>query len=224
VTPPSNQLTTAGPPIGHFWDDPERPPRRPWYRRWVFWVGVVVVIGGAAAISDLPQHSTLTERVSAAATVVKQVNTDVHPCTFATAQAFSIYHGMTTGTFPAGDRGFVPGYLRDDERACTFASGTIYGMSTITLPNSTIGDDFSALIKAELQWSTSDAAAAMVDIRTLLKTPRNEAALKDLAKREKLLAHDRATAETQLRAVEHALEDSALPALNLPNLPVPSRS
>jgi hypothetical protein len=224
TTPPS--VTSSGPPIGRFWDDPEPSNRRhrPWYRRWPIWAGVAAVVAAASVISDLPQRSTLQDRVSSAASVVKQVNTDVHPCTFAASQSFSIYHGITTGTFPAAERGFIPGYLRDDQQACSFASGTIYGMSTITLPNSSVGNDLSSLIKAELEWATSDAVGAIVDIATLVKHPGEAKALRDLAKRERLLASDRATAEGQLRAAERTLQNSALPALNLPRLAAPPHS
>lgn len=223
TTPP--HVTSSGPPIGRFWDDPEpsRRRHRPWYRRWPVWAAVAVVVAGASVISDLPQRASLQDKVSSAASVVKQVNSDVHPCAYAAYQSFSIYHGISTGTFPASDRGYVPGYLRDDQQACSFASGTIYGMSTITLPNSNVGNDLSSLIKAELEWSTSDAVGAIVDIATLVKTPGDTKARQDLDKREQRLASDRATAEGQLRSAERTLQNSPLPALNLPKLPVPSK-
>lgn len=194
---------------------------RPWYRRWPLWVAVIVAIGAISVILDLPQHATLQDQASADAAIVNEIDTGIHACEFAVSQAFSIYHGYTTGTFPASDRSLVPQYLREDQQACSFATQSIFGLATITLPNSAPGRDLGSIIRSVLEWSTSDAVGAIDDINTLLHDPRTASALHDLSLRERTLASDRTAAERLWRAAERSLGGARLPSLHLPTLPVP---
>lgn len=197
-------------------------PTPPWYRRWwVLVAAVAVVVVVASVVSDLPRPNSVATKVAMTTTVLKQLNTDVHPCSFAASQSFSVYGQLKAGTFPPSDKALVPTYLSDDQRACSYEDQSIYSISTITVPNIAAGADLSALIRTVLQWSTSDAIGAIIDIRALVKQPADAKALRDLARRERSLASDRALAERQLRAAARTLGTATLPALGLPRLPTP---
>jgi hypothetical protein len=207
---------------GGRWIDPTAP-KAPWYRRWwLLAVAVVVVVVVASVVSDLPRPNSVATKVAMTATVLKQVNTDIHPCAFAAAQSFSAYDQLKAGTFPSGDKSLVPTYLSDDQRACSFEDQSIYSISTITVPNIPAGPDLSALIHSVLQWTTADAIGAIIDIETLVKHPDDAKASRDLAKRERSLASIRALAERQRHAAATTLGTAPLPALGLPRLPDPT--
>lgn len=202
-----------------------RPPKgRPWYRRWAVWVAAAVVVVGVSIVADLPTPQNLHQQASTAAAVVKEIVTGLHPCEYAATQSFTIYRRYVHGTFPQADRSYVPQYLREDQQACSFENTAIFGMSTITVPNSAAGARLNAIIKTTLDWATSDANGAIVDIQTLVVHPTDEKALRNLAKREHALAGDRATAVNDLRAAERDLHGSALPSLELPALSAPTTS
>ncbi|HLW45950.1 MAG TPA: hypothetical protein VKR78_07015 [Acidimicrobiales bacterium] len=204
-------------------DPTARPPgHRPWYRRWALLIVVVVGVVAASVITDLPTTQTLQDKVNTAAGVVKEIATGVHACAYATAESFTIYGRYTKGTFPASARSLVPKYLNDDRQACTLGSQTIFGMSTITVPNSPTGAQLTGVIKYVLEWSTSDAVGAIIDIQTLVHNPTDAKVLSDLSTRERRLASDRAAAERDLRLAERDLHGSQLPSLGLPTLPAPA--
>jgi len=187
------------------------------------WTAVVLIVAvGASILSDLPTHATPAQRAREVATVVRQINTDLHACVFAASQSFTIYRQITAGTFPPGDRALVPRYLSDDQQACSFEDQSIYSVSTITIPNISAGSDLTALVKAVLEWSTSDAVGAIVDIETLVKSPHDARVLRDLAKRERMLASDRALAEHDLRAADRTVGTEPIPNVALPALPHPN--
>lgn len=203
-------------------DRPPRPPG-PWYRRWPALIAALILIGIAASVvSDLPRGSTPTDHAVMLGGAIKGLNTDTHACAYATTQAFSIYRRLGKGTFPSNDRTLVPKYLADDQQACSYEDQSIYSISTITVPNVPGGADVSSAITAALKWATSDAVGAIIDIETLVKHPGNAAASHDLAKREKLLATDRARCEHRLHAASVAVGAGTLPALGLPKLPTPT--
>lgn len=203
-----------------FADPAGRPgPRPPWYRRWPAFIAAFVVVGIiASVISDLPRGTSTTDHAVLIRGAVKGLNTDTHPCAFATSQAFSIYRRMSNGTFPKADQPLVPKYLSDDQTACSYEDEAIYSISTITVPNVPGGPDVSSAITAALKWATSDAVGAIIDIEKLVKHPANASARHDLASRERLLATDRAQCERHLHAASQALGGATLPALGLPDL------
>lgn len=207
-------------------DDPLKPKEttRPWYKRWPLWGGVAAAVLIASVVSDLPQHSSQRQKVSTDAAITKQIATGIHDCTYATTQAFAIYKAYTAGTFPAADRSLVPGYLKTDLQACTFANTAIFGMSTITTPSTPAGRDLGAIVTTTLEWATSDAVGAIGAIEVLVSHPHDAKALADLARRERSLASDRALAERQRSEAERALGGAPLPSLGLPVLPSPRSS
>lgn len=214
----SDELTSDGFSPGGF--GPDSPSgERPWYKRWPLWTAVIVAVIAASVVSDLPQRSTVRDQTTVAAAVLSEINTDMHPCAFATTQAFSIYSGAVKGTFTASDRSLIPGYLSDDLKACSFGDQSIFSLSTITVPTSPAGRDLGSIIKTELEWSTSDSVWAIQDIETLVDKPHDRSLLGDLSLRAHRLASDRALAEQQRHEAEDALDHAKLPALNLPKLP-----
>jgi hypothetical protein len=195
---------------------------RPWYRRWPFWVTVAVVVVAASVVSDLPTPQTTKQQATVAAGVVREIATGVHPCEYALTEAFTTFLlPARNGTLSKASRGFARQYLNEDQQACSFESTAIFGMSTITVPNSPAGQHLSALIKTVLDWATADANGAIVAIQTLVNHPTDAKALQDLASREQRLASDRAAAEGELRAAENDLHGSVLPGVGLPQEPVP---
>ncbi len=202
------------------------PPRgRGRYRRW--WLVILVVLGiaTAAVVSDLPTPQSTRQQATADAGIVKEIATGIHSCAFAVEEAFkTFYVPATNGTLSKVSRGYANQYLNQDQQACSFESTAIFGMATITVPNSPAGSRLSSVIKTVFEWTTSDANGAIVDIRTLVKDPTNAAARRDLASRERLLATDRAKAERDLRGAEADLGGQLLPSLGLPSFPDPARS
>ncbi len=222
--PPLPPEPAAGPPGGGLGPIPgfTRPaPGRPWYKRWALWV----VVLAAAIIADLPKPQSDTQKAAVVAAVLKEISTDVHPCEYAVSEAFrTFYDPVTHDTLPAASRTFAHQYLSQDQQACSFVNTGIFGMSTITVPNSAAGRQLSAIIKTALEWCTSDANGAIADIETLVTQPGDRAALEDLATRERLLAADRAAAVRDIRAAEAALDGLPLPSIGLPSLPHPTAS
>lgn len=234
MSTPPDTAPPGGPPPGSATERRElelgpipgftRPPRgRAWYRRW--WLAILVVVGlvAAAVISDLPTPQTTAQQATTVAGVVREITTGVHPCVFAVDEAFkTFYEPSTEGKLTKVSRGFAHQYLDEDQQACSFESTSIFSMSTITVPSSPAGNRLTAIIKTVLEWATSDANGAIVDIQTLLKHPTNAPALKDLAKRERMLASDRGKAERDLREAKADLDGQPLPGLGLPSLPTPA--
>ena len=194
---------------------------RRWYRRWITWAAVVVVAVVAVVLADFPTHQNVSQRASDIAGVVQEISTDVHPCAFAVNEAFrTFYEPARNGTLSQTSRAFSHQYLDEDQQACSFENTAIFSMSTITVPNTPAGERMGELIKTVLEWATSDANGAILDIQTLLARPSDAKALHDLAVRERRLAADRASAERTLRRAESELGGQALPGLGLPRLPV----
>lgn len=199
------------------------PPARPWYRRPVALVAaVVVVVVGASVVADLPQHATPSQQATTIATVVKSINSDIHPCTYAASEAFSIYRQEAAGTLSAADRAHAPGFLSDDQVACSMTNQSVVQLGTLTLPQTAAGRELGTAIRGILEWESSDAVAAIEDIQTLQTQPGDAAALADLRKQERLLAADRQTALQAIRAASHDLGDADIGTPALPRLPSPS--
>jgi hypothetical protein len=214
---------TTGTPLGPI-PGFTRPPREQrWYRRWWWAILVVVAVVVAAVVSDLPTRQNVQQQATEVGAIVKEIATGVHPCAFAVSEAFKTFFvPARNGTLSSASLGFARQYLDEDQQACSFESTSIFSMSTITVPNSPAGEHITAIIKTVLEWATSDANGAIVDIQTLVRHPTDPTALKDLRKRERTLATDRAKSERDLRAAEADLGGQPLPGLGLPSFPDPS--
>jgi len=195
-------------------------PKRPWYRRRSFVVGVVVAaVLAVTVVTDLPQPATRASQISESTAIMQEVNADIAACAYATHESFLIYHDQTAHTLTASDRSRVPGLLRDDQSACSFTNSSIFDLSSnINTPDTPAGRHLGQLVAVIMLWSTSDALGAIEDIQTLTDHPQNAKALRDLTRREKLLDHDRAQVVAQLDGADRVLR-THLPGPGLPTVP-----
>lgn len=183
-------------------------------------IGIVVIIG-AAVVSDLPQHPSLAAQISSDAAAVKQINTDAAACAYAVGEAFAIRGDQLGHRLSASNRGRVPALLQQDQIACSFTSQPINDLATIELPGSSAGKSLEKIVSNVTFWTSSDANAAIVDITELFDKPSAAKPLKDLRYRERLLVQDRATAIRAQQSAEHTLH-ATLPSIALPSLPTAS--
>ena len=198
-------------------------PRRPWYRRSaVVIVGVVALIALACVLVDLPQHSSPAQQAAGIATVVKTVNSEVHPCAYAVSTAFSLHHGQVANRLTAAELAKMSTLLQDDLMACTLTDQTVVNLGTLTLPETAAGRQLGAAVKGILNWETEDAVAAIDAIQVLHVHPNNAAALASLAKSERRLASDRAATQQAVRAASRELGGADIGTAALPQLPLPS--
>jgi hypothetical protein len=206
--------------------DPFAPPRRrPWYlRSTAIAAAALVVVAAAAVVVDLPTHATTADHVATIATEVQAINTDVHPCTYAVTEAFSLYRRETRGQLSASERARVPGLLRDDQVACSFTDQSVVNLGTLTLPQTAAGQQLSGVVKGILLWETSDGVAAIDDIQALVANSGDAHARADLAKQERLLASDRSLVHRAMASVNAALGGAHVPPPALPRLPTPGSS
>ena len=198
---------------------PEGGTARPWYRRrGALAAGVVVVLVAITVVTDLPQHASPRQQAASADAVVKAINTDVHPCTFAVKQTFELYADESDPSVSAGDRARIPRMMTDDQAACSFTNATIFALATITTPGSAAGRDMGDAVNTVTLWVTSDALAAIEQIQTLTTHPGDAGARARLAKEERLLASDRAKAEADITAAGRLL-GARIMRPDLPRLP-----
>jgi hypothetical protein len=201
--------------------DPFAPPplSPPWYRRRaVLWTAGVAVLVGAAVISDLPEHSSRADQISAAKTVMNEVNSDVGPCAYAVKEAFLIRSDLENHTLSPADAPRVPGLLRDDQAACAFTDSSINDLANVEVPGTAVGRDLGDLVSTVTLWASSDALTAVEAEQVLSAHPTDAGALHRLSSAESMLASDRTEALGELAAAEHVLAVS-LPSLDLPALP-----
>jgi hypothetical protein len=197
--------------------------RRPWYRRpAVVIAGVVAVIVLACVVVDLPQHSSPAQQAAGIATVVKTVNSEIHPCTYAVSTAFSLHRSQVAHQLTASELAKMPTLLEDDLVACTLTNQTVVNLGTLTLPETAAGRQLGEAVKGILDWETEDAVAAIAAIQVLRTHPDNQAALASLARSERKLAADRADAERAVQAASKELGGADIGAPALPQLPLPS--
>jgi hypothetical protein len=195
---------------------------QPFFKKRGFLVGIgIVVIIGAAVVSDLPQHPSLAAQISSDTAAVKQINTDAAACAYAVGEAFAIRGDQLGHRLSASDRGRVPALLQQDQVACSFTSQPINDLATIELPGSSAGKSLEKIVSNVTFWTSSDANATIVDITELFDTPSAAKPLKDLRYRERLLAQDRAAAIRAQQSAEHTL-NAKLPSVALPILPTAS--
>jgi hypothetical protein len=212
-TEPAPAADAAGQP------EPARPTQDHWYRRRaLLWSVAVVVVVGAAVLSDLPQHQSRQSQISGGSSVVKAVNTDVGPCAYAVNEAFEINAAVADHSLSRSNQARVPGYLRDDQDACAFTDESIDDLANVESPGTSAGKELGDLVNTVTLWASSDALSAIEDIQTLTSKPGDTAAATQLASAERLLASDRAEAEDQ-EAAANSILGTHLPALQLPRLP-----
>ena len=204
-------------PVGAEMDEA---PRQPWYRRRALVVsfGVVVVLA-VTVISDLPVHGSAAANISAGRSVMTEVNTDIAPCAFAVKESFSIRTEQIAASLTSLGEREAPSLLRDDLAACSFTDDSIFQLSNIEVPGSSAGRRLGDLVSTATLWATSDAIGAVSDIQTLFTNPHAAGALRDLAKRERLLAADRAAARADIAAADRVL-GTHLQEPDMPALPV----
>jgi len=196
------------------------PPSTPWYRRRPFLVGVgVVVVVGAAVVSDLPTHTSRATDIQGETTVISEITGDVAPCVFAVREALTLYGDETSGTLSAGNRAQIPGLLRDDQDACSFTDSSIYDLSDIEVPGSPAGKDMGQAVNTTTVWATSDALAAIEDIQSLTSDPADRKARAQLVVARRLLAEDSAKVAGEVGAAGRTLR-TTLPAIGLSTKPV----
>jgi hypothetical protein len=220
-------LKPSGPPTAYLGSTTQPPPRRPWYaRRWTLVAAVVVLGGGSAVLVDFPHPVTKVQQVKEAAALVRTVDSSIHPCAYAAAQAFSLYHEDNGGSLSASERAQVPGLLADDAKACSFTNTSVAQLGTeifgtLTLSSTPAGRDLTAMVKSVLDWVASDSQGAIDALRTMLVHPRDAKAAGELRKREGFLAQDRAAADAAVDRARTDLRTSHVPYPDLPNLPHP---
>jgi hypothetical protein len=219
-----NLAPGSGPPGVAGGSEPPTPPtHRPWYRRpAVLIAGVVALVVVACVVVDLPQHSSPSQQAAGIATLVKTINSDVHPCAYAVSTAFSLYGSQAAGRLTTSELAKTPTLLQDDLQACTLTDQTVVGLGTLTLPETAAGRQLGTAVRGILDWETEDAVAAIDAIQVLHAHPGDAAALAALAKAERRLASDRDEAERAVRAASRDLGDADIGTFALPRLPQPS--
>jgi hypothetical protein len=193
-----------------------------WFKRRSFLVvvGILVVIG-AAVVSDLPQHPSLATQISSDGAAIKAINNDAASCAYAVGEAFTIRGDQLHRSLTASDRSRVPSLLEQDQVACSFTSQPINDLATIELPGSSAGKSLENIVSDVTFWTSSDANAAIVDITELFNKPGTTKPLKDLRYRERLLKSDRDAAIGALGSADKTLK-AKLPAIALPTFPTGS--
>ena len=196
-------------------------PKPPWFKRRGLLVaaGVVVVIG-AAVVTDLPQHPSLAAQVISDSAAVKAINADAAACAYAVGEAFTIRGYQVRRTLTVSDKGKAPALLQQDQIACSFTAQPINDLATIELPGSSAGRSLEQLVNSVTLWTSSDADAAIIDINELFDDPGAKKPLGDLKYRERLLSSDRVAALRALARSEATLH-ARIGTLGLPELPFP---
>jgi hypothetical protein len=215
--PPADPRDGGTPPAQH----------RPWFTRpWVLGVTAVVVGVGAAVLVDLPHRTTKIQQVKEVAAVVRSVDSSIRPCVYAVGQAFTLYHDDTAGFLTTSERAALPKLISDDAKACSFTNTSVALLGTdvfgtLTLSSTPAARDLTAMVQAVLDWESTDAQTAVVDIRALISDPHDAAARAQLATRVRMLARARAEADTDVDRARQMLHTSHVPYPALPNLPSP---
>jgi hypothetical protein len=177
-----------------------------WYKRRAFLVaaGVIVVVG-AAVISDLPTPTSSASDANSENAVIKQINSDVAPCLFSVREALTLYGDETSGTLSSAHRAQIPALLRDDQTACSYTNDNIFQLSDVAVPGSAAGKQVGQAVNTVTVWATSDALGAIEAIQVLTSRPGDRKARSQLRNDERLLVEDRDKATAQIDAAGHAL-------------------
>jgi hypothetical protein len=191
-----------------------------WYkRRWVL-VGVAaVIVALIAVLTDLPQGASRPVQIAGDSSVVEQVNSDVESCAFAAKESFEAYAYVRHESSIRLNPNQVPSLLSQDAVACSFASETIYNLSSIEVPGSPAGKYLQSVVGTVTTWCTADAVLAIESIEKLWTSPSNSSARRQLVRAERELRSDRALVLREMHGADKLL-DTHLPAVGIPALPV----
>ncbi|HVC69992.1 MAG TPA: hypothetical protein VNC61_06970 [Acidimicrobiales bacterium] len=193
--------------------DPDQK-KGPWYRHRAFLVpAAVVVVIGAAVLSDLPTPASRGSDIQGESTVIGEINTDVASCLFAVRESLTLY-ADESGRMSAAHRSQIPALLRDDLNACSFTNSGIFALSDINLLGSPAGRQVGQALNTVTVWATSDALGAIAAVQTLTSHPADRRAGSALHTDKRLLAEDRDRATSEIDAAGRLLKTN-LPPLNL---------
>lgn len=204
--------------------DPGASPPR-WYRRRAVLVtlGVIVVVG-AAVITDLPTPTSRASDTQGESSVISEINADIAPCLFSVREALTLYSDAE-GTLSAAHRAQIPALLRDDQNACSYTDANIFDLSDISVPGTAAGKQVSQAVNTVTVWATSDALSTIQAVQVLTSRQADAKARTELRADERLLAADRDKATGEIDAAGRLL-GTRLPALDVSKevLPGVSRS
>lgn len=188
-------------------------------RRALLWGAGIAALVGACLVADLPRHTTHAGQVSAAVSVVNQINSDVAPCAYAVKEAVAIESALSSGTMSRPDRARIPGLLRDDQNACAFTNSSINDLANLEVPGTAAGTHLADAVSSATMWASSDALAAVEAVQRLTSNPLDRTARDQMVTSERIMGTERATVEGHLKAAEGIL-GTPLPALVLPVIAV----
>ena len=164
-----------------------------WYKRpWVLITFAIVVVVGVSVITDLPHPISKVEDAASQNASMKEINTDIAPCTYAVKESFRFYEWDVTGKLTAANKQQVPSLLLNDQTACSFASGAIYDLTNnVQVLDTTAGKNIDKTLRVIMTWTTGDALAAIEDIQYLYNHPGDAKKIHDLHVQQILLEKDR---------------------------------
>jgi hypothetical protein len=191
-----------------------------WYRRpWFLTFAAVVAIVGLSVLMDIPSRSSNQQQAADLAPQIKLINKDSQPCSYAVKETLRIYHDAVAHALSAEESSQANKLLTDDQTACSFASGPLYDLTNnIDIGYTRAGIPINHLLTTVTTWASSDALAAVNDIKYLYVHPGDQSTLHDLSKQLQLLSEDRARAIRDVKMAEAILHHS-LPLPSLPKLP-----
>jgi hypothetical protein len=185
------------------------------HRGWAITV-VVLVILAVTVITDLPTSTSRASDISAERSVMSELNSDLQPCAYGVHQALGIWALAATHRLSPADRAPTPGLLSDDQSACSFTNEGIFDLANIQVPGTPAGKELGRLVATATLWTTSDSLHVIEDVQTLMNSPGDAAAQRNLAKEEVLMAADRRAGLADEAAADHDL-GTHLPAVDLPS-------
>ncbi len=187
--------------------------KRPWF---LITIAIVVVVA-VSVITDLPNHISRSQDLTAQNDTIGQINADIDPCVYSIKESFSFYNMSLAGKLTPSDRSQVPGLLVGDQTACSFASGAVYDLTNnIEVIDTRAGKHIDQMLSVIVSWVTSDALAAIEDIQNLFQNPGKLSLIDNLTKQEAQLSKDRAAAFhdlTEASRIVGKLKNPILPKL-----------
>jgi hypothetical protein len=141
-------------------------------------VGVLVVVV-ATVLVDLPVHASPASRRASAIAAIKQINSDIAPCSYALGESLRLYADVSAGGLSSSDRAEVPGLVDQDYAACSFTDQSVVDLASINQPNSSEGRALNSLVNETVNWADPGALRVIGEVAALLHRPtaRNRAAL-----------------------------------------------
>lgn len=194
-----------------------------WYRRRAVLVAAAVVaILAVTIITDLPAPDNRASDISAAKSVLAEVDTDLAPCENATSEAFELWGFRTAGTITGYERANASQWVNQDIDACSLANAQIFDLtSNIDVSGTPSGKQLNNMLNWVTQWSTSDALDAMNAIAQLMADPTDAKELAALQAQWSLMVVHRLDADRCVQAAS-ALLATSLPGPGLPEVPRPA--